>query len=116
MSYAWYSEHQDMLSGHCLYKTIDSLIIKVTEITSFKEIKPRSKWNDLIYLGEVNECVKSNKQLIKGLDNSIPIENQMNKIYEIAAEMQRKEIACKRQFKKTQKCFCFTCPVKYTVH
>ena len=116
MSYAWYSEHQDKFSGHCLYKTLDNLIIKVTEITSFKETKPLSRWNDLIYLGEVNECIKVNKQSIKGIDSSIPIENQMGKLFEIANDMLYKEIACKKQFKTTQKCFCFTCPVKYVIH
>lgn len=114
MAYAWYSEHQDKLTGHCLYKTLDGITVKVTEIVSHKEIKPCSKWNDLIYLGEVNECIKGNS--FYSTQNSLPIEKQLNNLYKLYNEMTKTENSCKKQFKKTNICFCFKCPIKRIIN
>ncbi len=98
----YYSRAADHKFGHAIYTDSSGLKIKITEVIDENK-SPLSKWNDLVCVGEVIECIKFNdKQQL-----SVP------EMLEQALNMIQEQKTCQAQFTKTKKCFCFTCPVTY---
>lgn len=99
--YGWYSKHADQMFGHVLYKDFNGLTVKITEICDSAD-QPTGNWNDYVCLGEVIECIKTR-----------PAKQEDPKLALAKAKDALKEMQeCKVQFAKTNKCFCYTCPVK----
>lgn len=99
--YGYYSETADKKFGHALYRTPEGFTLKVTEATC-NDIKPLSLWNDLIFIGEITDCIKPNK-----VGAAIPLEQ----LLVLARKERAQQISCQEQFHTTGKCFCCTCPV-----
>ena len=99
--YGYYSAHADRQFGHCLYKTPDGLVIKITEVTS--KDKPFGRWNDYVCLGEVTDYIKS---------NTVKLSATPEVLLELCYAAIAVEKKCQEQFPRTGKCFCFTCPLK----
>jgi hypothetical protein len=101
--HAWYSAAQDMKFGHVVYKDKNGLEIKCTEVDERPE--QFSKWNDAIYVGEVETFVRNAQR--NEMDDMDPYQ-LLNRVQDALAE----ETRCKAQFASTGKCFCFGCPIK----
>lgn len=99
--YGWYSAYADQMFGHVVYKTSDGLTVKITEVCDSID-NPTGSWNDYVCLGEVIECLT-----IRPIKEE-KIELALAKAKDAFKIMQD----CKDQFSKTNKCFCYTCPVK----
>lgn len=100
--YGYYSAAADRKFGHALYKTPDGITVRVTEAVSGIDKKPGSKWNDLLFIGEITDCIQPYKV------------DRNPSVYQLLAVAQKElseQKACRKQFPETGKCFCYTCPV-----
>lgn len=103
MSYhAWYSAGADKKHGHVIYRDKNGLEIKCTEVSSKPE--PCGKWNDAIYVGEVETFVSSTINI----DWDVSPAALLNQLQDLMAEKKR----CEAQYPSTGNCFCYTYPIK----
>lgn len=111
--HGYYSAHQDKRYGHCIYKDSDGNNIKITEVIDATK-KPITKWNDLVFVGEVTDFVSSTVKMDSFLDFKTPQDEilKLKELYNKACEVLEIQKKCQGQFKQTNKCFCYTCPVK----
>lgn len=101
MKYGWFSAGAAKKFGFATYTAPDGTYIKVTEVGS-NEAAPTGKWNDAVYVGPVDRCIKGND-----MNFDISAEELLTQIQNDLAEQR----ACEKQFPETGKCFCYLCPL-----
>jgi hypothetical protein len=100
MYHGWFSASAAKKFGYAVYLDKDGLEIRVTEVCSSDT--PTSKWNDAVYVGFVDKCIKGNN-----INFDISPEQLLFQIQDALAEQKR----CENQFKQTGNCFCYVCPI-----
>lgn len=100
--YGYFSQKAASTIGFVVYRDEFGLDIKVTEVVS-EGVKPLSKYNDLVYVGKVKTFIRNNMKDYSNLS--------ISDLLDIANERNNEVIKCNKQFKKTNKCFCATCPI-----
>jgi hypothetical protein len=108
--HGYYSAHQDNKYGHIIYKDNEGNNVKVTEVIDALR-KPVSKWNDLVFVGEVTDFVSSTVKIYDKPSQMSEAE-YLKELYNRALEALANQNKCQKQFKVTNKCFCHTCPIK----
>ena len=101
MYHGWFSAGAAKKFGYAVYLDRDGMEVRVTEVGS-NEAVPSGKWNDAVYVGEVDKCIKGNN-----VNFDISPEQLLSQIQDDLAEQKR----CTAQFKETGKCFCYLCPI-----
>lgn len=111
--YGWYSAHSDNRFGHALYRSPDGLEIKITEVVSSPDHRPGGKWNDYVYVGEVETLLKPQPSMI---DDALPLNEQLRVLHDKIVEAVIEQKKCQLQFKTSGKCFCGTCNTKVNIN
>lgn len=99
---AWYSAAADRKFGHAVYADSSGLEIKVTEVVTNPDSEPGSRWNDLIYVGEVVRLVRTANK---------PDPATLWELHQQISSDLKEQEDCRKQFTATKKCFCYTCPI-----
>lgn len=95
----WYSKYSAGEFGYIEYENEKGETVLVTEITSDDQA-PLSKWNDLVYVGDVCKFIKSHKK-----NDYSSVVDTLFRVHERLQQVNQ----CASQFNKTNKCFCFLC-------
>ena len=89
MFHGWYSVKQQKVGGSCHYRRANGEIVEITTVSRSKD--HGTGWDDMAYVGEVEEFVdKVSDGLLDGLDK-LPPEIALSKMLAIAEQMQCEE-------------------------
>lgn len=56
--HGWYSPSMQQVAGYCIYRRADNSRVRTTMINRTPE-RPNCGWEDLVYQGEVYDCLES---------------------------------------------------------